>query len=268
MPKMKVNNESGDAVDPRSFEEHLQNAFEDEVGEENSEEADPSTEEDTAEIVIGDSTFTVPMAVAQALEDAERRSDDVSKELRAYVDSQLNKIQSASRQEVKPAEQPNFDMDKFLENPEAFLSKYAENIEQKVTQKLTQQYESTSGRDKFWQAYAKENKDLDNPDMDFLSKATFAQHYDELAPLSADKAIKRLAQLTRSNVVKFSKALKGLAPAERNPTTTLVKGSPTKISSKEEPKTDGIPKPDPKMANTLSEHIASIRRRKVYGKTA
>lgn len=93
-------------------------------------------------------------------------------------------------------------------NPEQAVELIEKNILKKVDERdsnikteLETKYEREQAEKKYWNEFYKDNKDL--KDADFVVKAIFQQHWNELGPMTPNQASKRLAELSREAILKL-----------------------------------------------------------------
>jgi hypothetical protein len=143
----------------------------------------------------------------------------------------------------------------WYENPEAA----AKVVEDRVSQRLTAQYQQAESIKAFWDGFYSENKDL--AEDKFVVKAVFSEKYGELAPLSIREAQTKLADATRDELLRISRKMKS------ENTTLNRSGELEEASGERAPKPTAAELEDRNAPKTLSEVIASRRQARRQVKT-
>lgn len=201
-------------------EELMEGGFEDELDEEEAEDEQPSKPD--------------PLVAIQAQLDALKQENE-----------RLRRAIPPVTAAAPAAPPPEVDWDKLLfENPKEALRIHGEQVGKDVEKRLTERYQRDQGTQRFWTDFYAKHADLKS-DGD-LVQATLEANFEALASLPVDKAIDRVAQLTRDRISRYSKK------ATRK--TPQVEGA-------------GSPMPRPTSPTTLADAIPkslsdSIRRRR------
>jgi hypothetical protein len=88
-------------------------------------------------------------------------------------------------------------------DPKGALKKYGNIVKAEVTRDLTSKYQQERGQTRFWDDFYKAHKDLKNDH--FLVQATLTANLNDLANVPVAEAMNKLADLTRENIMRYSK---------------------------------------------------------------
>lgn len=105
-----------------------------------------------------------------------------------------------------PLDAVDWDTELFSD-PKGALKKYGAIVADQVERKLTSKYQSDRGTQRFWDDFYKENEDL-KQDHD-LVQATLAANMQDLANRPVPDAMKRLGELVRERILRYSRKTPG-----------------------------------------------------------
>lgn len=157
-------------------------------------------------------------------------SDDL-RALQARLDRQeaelahLRRLQPAPAPAPAPAPTPPTDEtdwdQEFFTSPKKALEKYANVVEERVTQKLTASYQRDRSTQTFWDQFYDKHPDLkqDHDLVDLTLKSNLA----EMGSMPVGAAMDRLADLTRDRILRYAGGSKA-----RNPKVKVEGASPPK----------------------------------------
>ncbi len=154
----------------------------------------------------------------------------------------------------KADEPEDVDWDDLLfTNPKEALRLHGEQIRKQVTSELRGEYQRDQGTEKFWKDFYDTHKDLkgDKKMVDFV----LSDHMSELADLPVEKAMSRLADLTRDLIMGYQKRT---GPGKRNRAT---------VEGNSIPSTTVVPKREPR-PTTLSDILKARKIARRKGATA
>lgn len=144
------------------------------------------------------------------------------KSLRARLDKQDEELQQLRRHQAPPAPAPapprEIDIfegidEELFRDPKGTLQKIVQATEDRVTRKLTTQYQRDRGTQKFWEDFYQKHSDLKG-DHD-LVEVTLNSNLAEMASMPAVKAMDRLAELTRDRILRYAGGNRAKAPKAR-----------------------------------------------------
>lgn len=117
-------------------------------------------------------------------------------------------------------------------NPKAVLQAFGEEIEERVTKKLTSEYQRDRATQRFWDQFYEKHPDL-KADHDLVD-ITLQSHLGEMGSMPVDKAIDRVADLTRERILRYA----GGAAKARSPRARAEGGSNPAAPAPTKPKSD------------------------------
>lgn len=91
--------------------------------------------------------------------------------------------------------------DLMFRDPAKLVQLIEQNVSRKVEAQLTSKYREETGRSKFWDKFYSKHNDLED-DRDLVD-ATLAKHMSDLKDMPVDRAIERLATLTRTRIAGY-----------------------------------------------------------------
>ncbi len=110
---------------------------------------------------------------------------------------------SRSAAEPEPDEFDSIDWDQELfQNPKGALKRYGELQAKKIRTELRAEYDQDQSSKTFWKDFYAQNKDLSD-DHD-LVESTMGKHMNEIANMPVSQAIKKLGDLTRARISRYS----------------------------------------------------------------
>jgi hypothetical protein len=124
-------------------------------------------------------------------------------ELKAYTENLHRAIPPA--QPVAAASEPEDDVnwdELIFKDPKEALRLHGERVAKQVKREMTADYQRDQGERRFWNDFYAENEDL-KEDHD-LVLATMNKHFPEIGNLPTHVAQKKLADLTRERIMKYS----------------------------------------------------------------
>jgi len=108
----------------------------------------------------------------------------------------------APKQQAQPAPQePNWEDLLFTDTNKA-VALLKKTVREEITNDLTSQYKRDKGETQFWDDFYKDHDDLKHDDD--LVKTTLQSHMSELADLPVKKAAEKLAELTRTRILRYT----------------------------------------------------------------
>lgn len=147
-------------------------------------------------------------------EEAPKSGDDLRNML-MEMNQKLGKIEAENehlRRSIPPTqrapEAPADDEDDvnwdelLFKDPKAAMKLHGDRVAKKVKTELTRQYEADQSNTRFWNSFYESNADL-KEDHD-LVLATLNKHFNEIGSMRSDLAQEKLADLTRTRILKYS----------------------------------------------------------------
>lgn len=170
--------------------------------------------------------------------------NDELAELKAKLERQEQELAQLKRQ-TPPAnprpqvpqnsqedEEPDWEQLLF-DNPKEALKLHAERVAKRVTNQLRGEYQQRENTKQFWSKFYEKHDDLKR-DHD-LVEITLQANLNELANVPVDKAMERLADLTRDRIMRYAgdkgKARKAHAEGASPPSPTPTEPEPTSVTS-------------------------------------
>lgn len=202
----------------------------------------------TVAVKYGGKEYVAPPELAAAWE---ARELEFGKKLSEHGQElgDLRRFRESVTKTVTPPP-PQRDLGTMLfENPNQALTQLREEIKTEVRQ----EYAQDQGQRQFWGAFYRKHEDLDGEDT--LVKAVMQQHWGELSVLPVSSAQDKIADLTRSEILRISKKLKGGSEEELPQGRAIVEGVGTP-SPKRTPAEPAEPK-------RLSDIIRENRKRRL-----
>lgn len=131
-------------------------------------------------------------------------------EMQAKLDRQAEEITQLRRATPPPAvKEPQAPADddidwdqEFFASPKKALARHAEIVEKKVTDRLTAAYGRDRSTQAFWDQFYGKHPDL-KTDHDLVD-ITLKSNLGEMSSMSVDKAMERLADLTRERILRYA----------------------------------------------------------------
>ncbi len=206
-------------------------------------------------VKYGGKDIQVPEDVAQAWESRERefgqKLSEHSQEL-----GELRKFRTSVQQTVQPQTPQRPDLSTLMfENP----AEYNRLMREEIKAEIRQEYTQDQGLRDFWRSFYRKHDDLDGEDS--LVQAVMQRHWGELQTLPVSSAQDKIADLTRGEILRISKKLKGGNTEEELPQgRAVVEGASRPVSRTRKTEEDeGKPK-------TLSEVIRDRRQARLAPK--
>ena len=154
---------------------------------------------------------------------AERLEREV-RELKAENARIANRIPPAQVQATPEPEEEEVDWDNLIfTDPKKALDLTAERVRREVTRELRGEYQREQSTTRFWTEFYKKNDDL-KADKDIV-EMMLSKHMADLADVPVDKAMEKLADLTRERVMKYSNNRGGQRKRTRAVTTGASNGA-------------------------------------------
>jgi hypothetical protein len=117
----------------------------------------------------------------------------------------ISKAKPAPQPAPKKAEKPKRDWEKMLfEDTEKGVEALRQDIKEEILDEVRAGYVSDQGNKDFWRDFYDANKDIKKADDHDLVNALLHKHMDVLGDLQVDEAIKRLGDLTRERIMKYT----------------------------------------------------------------
>lgn len=192
----------------------------------------------------------------KAPEPSPKDKEDPLVALQRTVDSLQATINNMNRptppKAPDPEPEPDWE-DLMFKDPKEYHRLLRQSIEKSVKGELTNSYQQAEGEKDFWRDFYKSNDDL--KDDDFLVKAVLKENLQLLAPMVVPDAAKRLAELTRERIMRYT--------GNKLPSTTkkaVTEGSNPPSPVKKEPEPDKVV--------TLSDLIKARRAKRNKGTAA
>lgn len=212
----------------------------------------PTSEQDRevelVEVEIGNQTFQVSKDVAEAYKAQQRKERTARQPAPEQPSSQTRTADIRTEEE----QEDDDDIDTLLfTNPRLALEMYGRKIEDRVTQKLTQQYQQSQAQTQFWQTFYKSHPELEQDD--FIVKSVLARDWDELSTMTGKDALDELADRSKEAVLAIAGRHGG---AKREDRSTSVEGASSKSESQSQKQKS---QSQPEGPQSLS---AAIRQRK------
>jgi len=151
---------------------------------------------------------------------------------------------------VPPNEEPDWETFLF-ENPRGALEEFGRRVEERVTTRLTRQYQQDQGTTRFWQDFYREHGDL-QPDHD-LVQMTLNANLGDLSNMPIPQAMSKLADLTRQRIMRYSKKSTG-----RKAT----------VEGNDPPQPRRVPQEEPTKIVTLGDMLKARRTQRRKGQAA
>lgn len=128
--------------------------------------------------------------------------------LKGQIDG-LSRRDPAPQPTPPPAPKPKRDWEKMLfEDTENAVKTLTADITDEVTSKLTGAYQADVGLKEFWRDFWDENKDLKKDQDGDIAEIILNRNYKAMADLPVSEAIKKLGDLTRERIMKYTGAKK------------------------------------------------------------
>lgn len=153
---------------------------------------------------------------------------------------------------AEPAEKIDWE-DLMFKDPAKYHELLTQSITNNIESKLTNKYQQAEGEKDFWNGFYKDNDDL--KDDKFLVDAVLKANMTELAPMTVKEAGKRLAELTRAEIMRYTG---NKLPSTRKKAVT--EGSQPPSPGKKEPEVEKV--------TTLSDLIKARRAKRMNKGTA
>ena len=163
----------------------------------------PAPDDTIAEIELGGQKFAVDKALAEALKKTQQREEDRFSTLTKTVEQLQNEVRAKGA--PAPKEEPDpvlSNTDLLFSNPDQFLAKFSDSLEEKVTRKLTQEYQIAEGRKQFWNTFYDTNKDISR-EHQLLVDAVMSRDYQELVNLPVGRQFEELGERVREEMLKI-----------------------------------------------------------------
>jgi hypothetical protein len=139
--------------------------------------------------------------VAQQLQQLQARIDAQDAELQHLRRATPPPVPKATPPPKDPTEEIDWDQELFT-SPKKALAKYGEIIEKRVTDKLEGRYQRDRSTQVFWEQFYDKHPDL-KPDHDLVD-LTLKSNLAEMGSIPVDKAMDRLADLTRDRILRYA----------------------------------------------------------------
>lgn len=213
-------------------------------------EGDPSGTESTQEESLEktEPVKDINQMILEELREIRRERADLGRQVRET---------KAPKKERDEVEKDPFgdDFDKLVfDDPRKAFQRFGDNLVKRITKELGGKYETDQNQKVFWDDFYQKNDDL-KEDRD-LVQTVLQSNMQELADMPVEKASKRLAELTRERIARYSQ----VPSVKKRPVTEGVntgggRRAPAKRETEDQPK-----------VTTLSELLRS--RRAVHRKGA
>ena len=178
--------------------------------------------------------------------------EEENRRLRDDIENLRRTVPPVQPREAAPPEDNEPDWETFLfENPRAALAEFGRRVEERVTTRLTRQYQQDQGTSRFWADFYREHKDLES-DHD-LVQMTLNAHLGDLANIPVGQAINKLADLTRQRIMRYSKKSAG-----RKAT----------VEGNDPPQPGRAPREEPNKIFTLGDMLKARRAQRRRGQAA
>jgi hypothetical protein len=141
--------------------------------------------------------------------------------------------------------------DLMFKDPAKYHELLTQSITNNIESKLTNKYQQAEGEKDFWNGFYKDNDDL--KDDRFLVDAVLKANMNELAPMTVKEAGKRLAELTRAEIMRYTG---NKLPSNKKKAVT--EGS--------QPPSPGKKEPEKEKVTTLSDLIKARRAKRMNSK--
>ena len=170
------------------------------------------------EVRIGNETFKVDPAVAKILQAAEANIAAQTGDMARTVNALQQELQSLKQAQANP--QVGIDPDAFdyntelFVNPKATLERFGHEVANRVRQELGAANQMQQAQAAFWDSFYTQNDDLKAHD--WFVKALLSRDYAKLRDLPADKAIEKLSETAKGELLKMGVG-KDLKPGKGKP---------------------------------------------------
>ena len=185
-------------------------------------------------------------------DELERPEDRVARLERDVVElREQNKLLQRAIPPTAPARDPEPTEDEpdwdalLFQDPKGTLELYGNRVAEKVKRELRGEYNTNESTKRFWADFDSKNKDLkgDRKLVEFVMQ----EHFNELANIPVDKAIEKLADLTRQQIMQYSNRGGG-----KRKSRAVAEGADT-------PRTRAEPTPEPVATASLSALLTKRR---------
>ena len=193
--------------------------------------------------------FNLPEDVAQALQ---AREQEFGQKLSEHSNElgELRKFRQSVQQTVIPPQDQKRDLGTLLfENPNEALGR----LRQEIKEEMRMEYGRDQSEQKFWQGLYRKHDDLEGEET--LIRAVMQQHWGDLQALPVGDAQDKIADMTRSEILRISKKLRSGKDEELPQDRAVVEGAGSAAPRRKAAEPEG-----PK---SLSEVIRANRTRRL-----
>ena len=210
----------------------------------------PSDAPSLVTVKYGGKDYTVAPEIAEAWSAREKEFGQKISEQGTELGS-LRKFRQSVEQTVTPPRPTGSDLGTLLfENPNEAISQ----IRQGIIREVEGRYSQDQSQREFWRGFYRKHDDLDGEDT--LVQAVMQRHWGELETLPVSTAQDKIADLTRGEILRISKKLKGGREDELPQGRAVVEGASSTPSRRKA-------EPEPEGPKSLSDVIRANRARRL-----